>query len=80
MHKLSDIVLDDILKLISIIIPENKLPKTSKKLISTLSLNNNEIIENLYCSKCDNVSDVKNIKNCAMCNSEIITVIYRIKG
>ncbi len=72
MHKLSDIVLDDILKLISIIIPENKLPKTSKKLISTLSLNDNEIIENLYCSKCDNVSDVKNIKNCAMCNSELI--------
>jgi hypothetical protein len=50
-HKLSDLALDDTLKLIGLLLPsDNKIPKTSKKLISILNIETNAK-ENKMCKK-----------------------------
>jgi len=71
MHKLSDIALDDMLNLISLLLPENKLPKTSRKLLGCLDIEN-YAIDHVYCVKCKLISLDDSSKRCITCANELI--------
>jgi len=72
-HKFSETATDDILNLIKLLLPENKLPKNSGKLFSNLK-NSIEIIkEHKICKKCDKIKEESNENQCKTCQSDLIS-------